>query len=430
MTEENANDARVGVVSNVWFNDKDGWYWCDGIIWDKTAQNLITDKGWSVSCSYDVKLADDTGGSENNIPYNIEFLDGVFTHLAIVNNPRYERANIVLNSKTVNMVNNTELEQFTNAFLEAIEDVVKKNTVNNGWVTLDKVDEDGERIKIWIDGSTPGSHDVKWFRDDIAEFKKTKQMKVDLKGIPNDLTKTITSTIDEIKGKYKIKDFVSVSSETLHSAYAFNITEGTANAIRVSKKLFKDSERIKQSFTKDCDALFHPVGLKNVDPTKAIIMHELGHSITVAGENKEFWSEIKTIQNAHNKDLGASTYKKFKEDKDKLNLTNFISAYALYNKYEFVAEAFADAMLSKNPCKYSQDVLKCIDKHFKLSTKDIKQLRLFNALKEVLNMDKQTIINKKGDTQSEQSWVENYGLGYPTQEGFEKWLETQDEQED
>ena len=100
LTEENADTARVGVVSNVWFNDKDGWYWCDGIIWDKTAQNLITEKGWSVSCSYDVKLADDTGGSENNIPYNIEFLDGVFTHLAIVNNPRYERANIVFNSKT------------------------------------------------------------------------------------------------------------------------------------------------------------------------------------------------------------------------------------------------------------------------------------------------------------------------------------------
>lgn len=101
MTEENADDARVGVVSNVWFNDKDGWYWCDGIIWDKTAQNLITDKGWSVSCSYDVKLADDTGGTENNIHYDIEFLDGVFIHLAIVDNPRYERANIVFNSKTV-----------------------------------------------------------------------------------------------------------------------------------------------------------------------------------------------------------------------------------------------------------------------------------------------------------------------------------------
>ena len=54
-----------------------------------------------MSCSYDVKLADDAGGTENNIHYDIEFLDGVFTHLAIVDNPRYERANIVFNSKTV-----------------------------------------------------------------------------------------------------------------------------------------------------------------------------------------------------------------------------------------------------------------------------------------------------------------------------------------
>ncbi len=101
ITDQNADNERVGVVSNVWFDEKDGWYWCDGIIWDETAQNLITDKGWSVSCSYDVKLADDAGGTENNIPYDIEFLDGVFTHLAIVDNPRYERANIVFNSKTV-----------------------------------------------------------------------------------------------------------------------------------------------------------------------------------------------------------------------------------------------------------------------------------------------------------------------------------------
>ena len=101
INKNNADDERVGVVSNVWFDDKDGWYWCEGVIWDETAQNLITDKGWSVSCSYNVKVADDAGGTENNIPYDIEFLDGVFTHLAIVDNPRYERANIVFNSKTV-----------------------------------------------------------------------------------------------------------------------------------------------------------------------------------------------------------------------------------------------------------------------------------------------------------------------------------------
>lgn len=106
LNTDNVNDERVGVVNSVWYDDKDGWYWCDGIIWDETAQNLITDKDWSVSCSYDVKTANDEGGSENNIPYDMEFLDGVFTHLALVNNPRYERANIVFNSKTFNISNN------------------------------------------------------------------------------------------------------------------------------------------------------------------------------------------------------------------------------------------------------------------------------------------------------------------------------------
>ena len=109
ITAKNADDERVGVVNSVWYDDKDGWYWCDGIIWDETAQNLITDQNWSVSCSYDVKTANDEGGSENNIKYDMEFLDGVFTHLALVDNPRYERANIVFNSKTV-VVNDAVFE--------------------------------------------------------------------------------------------------------------------------------------------------------------------------------------------------------------------------------------------------------------------------------------------------------------------------------
>ena len=99
LNKDNADDERVGVVNSVWYDDKDGWYWCDGIIWNETAQNLITDKKWSVSCSYDVKTANDEGGSENNIQYDMEFLDGAFTHLALVDNPRYERANIVFNAK-------------------------------------------------------------------------------------------------------------------------------------------------------------------------------------------------------------------------------------------------------------------------------------------------------------------------------------------
>lgn len=95
----------MGVISNAWYNEKDGWYWCDGVIWDETAQNLVQNKGWSVSCSYDFLEQDDEGGTENNIPYDREFTKLNFVHLALVDNPRYERANIVFNSKTVENFN-------------------------------------------------------------------------------------------------------------------------------------------------------------------------------------------------------------------------------------------------------------------------------------------------------------------------------------
>jgi hypothetical protein len=97
ITEED----KKGEVFNVWFNPDDGWYWCDGIIFDDEAINLINN-GWSVSCAYDFTKADNSGGTENNIPYDIEFLDGEFNHLALVDNPRYEGANIVFNSKVEN----------------------------------------------------------------------------------------------------------------------------------------------------------------------------------------------------------------------------------------------------------------------------------------------------------------------------------------
>lgn len=79
----------------------DGWYYVEGIIWDDKAQELIN-KGWSVSCSYDYLAFNDEGGEENNIHYDKEFTQLNFTHLAIVDNPRYERANIVFNSKVNN----------------------------------------------------------------------------------------------------------------------------------------------------------------------------------------------------------------------------------------------------------------------------------------------------------------------------------------
>lgn len=192
------DDDKVGEVLNVWYNPEDGWYWCDGIITDETAINLINDKNWSVSCSYDFTKYDDEGGTENNIPYDIEFLDGEFNHLAIVDNPRYEGANIVFNSKGVNT--QSFKEQFAEAFYEALAEVIVENCVNNDkWITIhpNGKDEKGRPLKL-EDGESPKEAIKRTYGVDLDKTKEDKY--------EQDITKLMTKREDLVK-EFKSSDY-------------------------------------------------------------------------------------------------------------------------------------------------------------------------------------------------------------------------------
>ena len=106
ITDENAKDERVGVISEVWYNEKDGWFWCKGIIFDDEAIDLIK-KGYSVSCQYGITEYQDN--TENKLHNGNEFdkyiLNGKPEHLAIVKNPRYESAYIAVNAIEVKAEN-------------------------------------------------------------------------------------------------------------------------------------------------------------------------------------------------------------------------------------------------------------------------------------------------------------------------------------
>lgn len=97
VTDENVENERVGVISNVWFNPSDGWYYCDGIIWNKQAIDLVKNQGWNVSCAYSFE-SDRKPLKYHGKTISMEFTNGNFQHLAIVETPRYEDANIVINS--------------------------------------------------------------------------------------------------------------------------------------------------------------------------------------------------------------------------------------------------------------------------------------------------------------------------------------------
>lgn len=97
VTDKNVDKLRVGVISRVWFNEFDGWFYCEGILTDNEAIDLIKNQGWNVSCAYSFESI--PKGMHNGKKIDLEFVDGEFLHLAIVKNPRYEGANIVVNSK-------------------------------------------------------------------------------------------------------------------------------------------------------------------------------------------------------------------------------------------------------------------------------------------------------------------------------------------
>jgi hypothetical protein len=96
MKPSDFEDVAGGVITKVYW--KDNWYWADFIVWDQNLKNQIEKEGYSVSCAYKVTGSNDKGGIRNNIKYDQEVTNGEGTHLAIVPNPRYNGARIILNS--------------------------------------------------------------------------------------------------------------------------------------------------------------------------------------------------------------------------------------------------------------------------------------------------------------------------------------------
>lgn len=102
---ENFKDIADGVVIRVWTDPTDGWDWCEFLVWDEATMKHCKSREYSVSCAYTPTEVNEKGGTHNNLAYDGEFLNGVYTHLAIVRDPRYEQAKIVVNSKGGTMFN-------------------------------------------------------------------------------------------------------------------------------------------------------------------------------------------------------------------------------------------------------------------------------------------------------------------------------------
>ena len=90
---ENLQEEADGYVAESFYLPEDGCHWAKMIIVSDKGQEAIR-KGWKVSNAY-VPDEFGIGGEWHNVPYNREIMKGHYTHLALVDNPRYEEAEVM-----------------------------------------------------------------------------------------------------------------------------------------------------------------------------------------------------------------------------------------------------------------------------------------------------------------------------------------------
>lgn len=149
VTSESAKDDRVGVISKVEYNQYDGWYWAEGVIFDQEALNLI-DKGFNVSCQYEITeySVNKEGKLHNGNEYDKVILNGRPEHLAIVENPRYENAMIAINAlekEDEQQEEKQENDLGTNVIIQAINEIKENSMFKNLFKKEEKMDR--EEIK-------------------------------------------------------------------------------------------------------------------------------------------------------------------------------------------------------------------------------------------------------------------------------------------
>ena len=92
LNNEQAEAIADGIVYEVG-KLANGRYYADMMIWEQDTQENIDNNEYNVSCAY-VSQKTGPGGKYEGIKYDEEVLEATYTHMAIVDNPRYEEVTI------------------------------------------------------------------------------------------------------------------------------------------------------------------------------------------------------------------------------------------------------------------------------------------------------------------------------------------------
>jgi hypothetical protein len=173
VSQEEAREEIVGYVNDIYMED--GWAWANFTVHAEEAIDLIDNKGYKPSSGYK-SISTKQGGVKNAVVYDDEVIDIIkddeVTHIALVENPRYNDAIILENSIDKNSIE----ENFINE--NSINNKIKNKIMN---IFKFKSEKEGskeltlENSLFEIDGEEmPVSEMVSYYKNAMAE-KKAKE---------------------------------------------------------------------------------------------------------------------------------------------------------------------------------------------------------------------------------------------------------------
>lgn len=318
--------------------------------------------------------------------------------------------------------------------IEQIKDLVNRvengdMTAENGWITTDRLDDEGNRIKIWIEGVSAQPKIYKeWTKKTRNEFLdaerstgKINEPKFEYRSKVSDADKQIIeSTFKKLYSEYKMRPVAGIGVMQLADG-----TLGVCNAMPPHKYSSIKDGKTEKGESKGVSTIalnsqmtrgkyteadweegkksgFHPNTEGGM--LENVLTHEFAHAITANNNDNEFWVKISKIRTEYMKNI----------EKSDIKNPDYVSKYARENKDEFVAECFTQAKLSKNPSKYAKQVLDVINEHY-------------------MGKAKNSIFNSKDNEQEQEpeEWIEAYGLGYPINEkAYEEFKKEQDKKQE
>lgn len=337
----------VGYVVESFYLPEDGTHWAKILIIDDKGHEVIKN-GWKVSNAYQ-PTGFGVGGEWHNVPYNREVTEAHYTHLALVDNPRYEEAEIMTPEefKSYKEAKKSQLEQMTNS--KAEETKSKQGDKKMSWklFTKKEVTNSDDISNVMVELSNGATVSIGEMVNSVEKDLKEKEDKKNACHNEDILEKTVKVNGEDMS----VKDLVA-AFEKKDKKNKCNEDDEDKDKDKEEKKDAKNADEEEDKGKKDEEKK----DAKNADEDKRKLIDEVGGFLKDKGLTDEDIRFVmkKMEKDAYEKDEAGKNNedeegkdKKADEKKDKKNSKDLLNAEEKANAKEEFVGVVADTMARK-----------------------------------------------------------------------------------